>query len=81
MNIVSYDCDLEGLMFTHVLVTSSHNGDNTGLEKSLNSTVDSLGLVTTKGHVHNSLASTVVLLDIVDDELHALKDTRVATTT
>jgi hypothetical protein len=64
-----------------VLVTSCHNRDNASLEKSFNGTVDSLRLVTTERHVHNSLASTVILLDIVNDELHALKDTRVAATT
>lgn len=64
--------------FTHVLVASSHNGDNASLEESLDGTVDGRREVTTQRHVHNSLALLSSLLDVVNDELHALENARVA---
>jgi hypothetical protein len=67
-------------LVTYVLVTSGDNGDNASLEEGLNGTVDGLREVTAKRHVHNSLANTVLLLGVVNNELHALEDTRVAAT-
>ena len=66
---------------THGLVTGGHNRDNASLEGSRDSAVDGRGEVTTKGHVHNSLASLAPLLCVVNNELHALKNTGVAATT
>lgn len=68
------------MVFTYVLVTGGHNGDNASLEEGLDSAVDGRGEVATKRHVHNSLAGLAPLLSIVNNELHALKDTRVAAT-
>jgi hypothetical protein len=68
------------MVYTYVLVTGGHNRDNASLEKSLDSAVDGLREVATKRHVHNSLSGLAPLLSIVNNELHALEDTRVAAT-
>lgn len=64
--------------FTYVLVTSGNNGDDAGSSEGFDGAVDSLREGTPQGHVHNSLAALSVLLDVVDHELHAVEDTRVA---
>lgn len=81
-NVVSFlcryfICSSEGE--SYVLITSGDDGDNAGSVDSLNSSVDSLRGGSTKGHIHNSLAGNLLLLNIVDDKLHTIENTRVAT--
>lgn len=63
---------------TYVLVTGSDNRDNTGVGQSSDGVVDSSGEGAAERHVHNSLAGELLGLDVVDDELHAVQNTRVA---
>lgn len=63
-----------GLRLTHVFVTGSDNGHDTSLVEVLNGLVNSLGQSTAKRHVHDSLALDAALLDVVDDELHAVEN-------
>lgn len=74
-----YTTDKSCGLLTYVLVSSSDDGDDTGSADGLDGAVDSLGERSAQRHVHNSLSGESLLLDVVDDELHAVQDARVAT--
>lgn len=66
---------------TYVLVAGSNNGDNAGVGDGGDGVVHGRGERASQGHVHNSLAGELLGLNVVDDELHAVQDARVATGT
>lgn len=68
------------LSLTYVFVTSGNNRNNAGISEGFDSTVDGLGEGSAQGHVHNSLSANILPLNIVNDELHAVQHTGVATT-
>lgn len=66
---------------TYSFVAGSDNGDNARGVEGLDGTVDGCRELATQGHVHDGLASDALLLSVVNDELHALENARVAATT
>ena len=62
---------------TYVLIASSNDGHDAGVADGLDGAVQCLGEGSAEGHVHDGLALDAALLDVVDDELHAVEDGRV----
>ena len=63
---------------TYTLVASSNDGDDAGLKHGLDGAVERRGEAAAQGHVHDGLAADALLLDVLNDPLHAVNDTTVA---